>query len=261
MIVRLRAALYLRVLMARQAEHDVSIPDQKRQGEGPDHGDRAYPSRQVRRGHDHSHRQGRALSLLCLLDESAAGTDRLRGYGRADGEAGALDRREEYAERRREHIAEFNKRAAESALRLKRLYDAIEAGVAVLDDPAMKDRIAGFKAIRDQAKADAERALAMRQNSGQKAITPQMLRKFAVTARDCIRLDGGSYCRDHLRALAQRVELAESEVRIMGSKPRQLRTLMMGVSVNPVPTQGLRWRTRRDSNPRPLPSEGSTLSS
>ena len=28
-----RAALYLRVSMARQAEHDVSIPDQKRQGE------------------------------------------------------------------------------------------------------------------------------------------------------------------------------------------------------------------------------------
>jgi site-specific DNA recombinase len=29
----LRAALYLRVSTARQAEHDVSIPDQKRQGE------------------------------------------------------------------------------------------------------------------------------------------------------------------------------------------------------------------------------------
>lgn len=31
--VPLRAALYLRVSTARQAEHDVSIPDQKRQGE------------------------------------------------------------------------------------------------------------------------------------------------------------------------------------------------------------------------------------
>jgi hypothetical protein len=29
--VPLRAALYLRVLAVRQAEHDVSIPDQKRQ--------------------------------------------------------------------------------------------------------------------------------------------------------------------------------------------------------------------------------------
>jgi site-specific DNA recombinase len=33
MTVPLRAALYLRVSTARQAEHDVSIPDQKRQGE------------------------------------------------------------------------------------------------------------------------------------------------------------------------------------------------------------------------------------
>ena len=61
---------------------------------------------------------------------------------------------------------------------------ALEAGVADLDDPALKDRIEGLKAIRDQAKADADRAQAMLQNSGQKAVTPQMLRKFAATARD-----------------------------------------------------------------------------
>jgi len=76
----------------------------------------------------------------------------------------------------------LNKRATESELRLKRLYDAIEAGIADLDDPALKDRIDGLKAIRDQAKADADRAQAMLQNSGQKAVTPQMLRTFATTA-------------------------------------------------------------------------------
>jgi len=31
--IPLRAALYLRVSTARQAEHDVLIPDQRRQGE------------------------------------------------------------------------------------------------------------------------------------------------------------------------------------------------------------------------------------
>ena len=164
--------------------------------------------------------------------------------------AAALDRREEHAERRREHIAELSKRAAESELRLKRLYDAIEAGIADLDDPALKDRIDGLKAIRDQAKADADRAQAMLQNTGQKAVTPQMLRKFASTARDRIRLEGGGYRRDHLRALAQRVEVAEGEVRIMGSKSRLLQTLVAGSGVNPVPTQGLKWRRERDSNPR-----------
>lgn len=100
--------------------------------------------------------------------------------------AAVLDRREEQAERRREHIAELNKRTTESELRLKRLYDAIEAGIADLDDPALKDRIDGLKAIRDQAKADADRAQAMLQNSGQKAVTPQMLRTFATTARQRI---------------------------------------------------------------------------
>jgi len=42
--------------------------------------------------------------------------------------AAALDRSEEHAERRREHIAELNKRAAESELRLKRLCDAAGRG-------------------------------------------------------------------------------------------------------------------------------------
>ena len=86
--------------------------------------------------------------------------------------ASVLDRRQERTERRREHIAELNKRAAETDLRLKRLYDAIETGVADLDDPALKERIAGLKAIRDQAQADADRAQAMAESAGQQAITP-----------------------------------------------------------------------------------------
>jgi hypothetical protein len=80
--------------------------------------------------------------------------------------AAVLDRRQGRSERQREHIGELNRRAAEAEARLKRLYDAIEAGVADLHDPALKDRIDGLKAIRDQAKADAERAQAMLQGSG-----------------------------------------------------------------------------------------------
>ena len=81
--------------------------------------------------------------------------------------ASILDRRLERAERRREHIAELNKRAAETDLRLKRLCDAIEAGVAELDDPALKERIAGLKAMCDQAQADAARAAAMLESSAE----------------------------------------------------------------------------------------------
>jgi hypothetical protein len=140
--------------------------------------------------------------------------------------ASVLDRRQERAERRSEHIAELNKRAAETELRLKRLYDAIEARVADLDDPALKERVASLKAIRDQAQADADRAAAMLESSTQQSIMPQMVQRFARTARERIRIDGGGYCRDHLRALAQRVEVAEGEVRIMGSKSRLLQVLI-----------------------------------
>lgn len=155
--------------------------------------------------------------------------------------AAVLDRRQERSERQREHIAELNRRAAESELRLKRLYDAIEAGVADIDDPALRDRIDGLKAIRDQAKADAEHALATLKHSGNQAVTPQMLSKFAHAARQRIRIEGG-YRRDHLRALAQRVEVSEGEVRIIGSKSRLLQTLVANGSTNAVPTQGLKWR-------------------
>ena len=170
--------------------------------------------------------------------------------------ASALDRRQEQerADRRREHIAELNKRASETDLRLKRLYDAIEAGVADLDDLALKERIAGLKAIRDQARADAERAEAMLESSAQQAITPAMVQRFARTARERIRIAGGGYRRDHLRALAQRVEVADREVRIIGSKSNLLQTLTAATGVAAaapgVRSSVLKWRRERDSNPR-----------
>ncbi len=139
--------------------------------------------------------------------------------------ASVPDRRQGRAERRRQHIAELNKRAAETDLRLKRLYDAIEAGVANLDDPALKERIISLRAVRDQAQADAERAAAMLDSSSQQTISPQMVQKFARTARKRIRIDGGGYRSDHLLALVQRVEVADREVRISGSKSNLLQTL------------------------------------
>ncbi len=154
--------------------------------------------------------------------------------------ASVLDRRQERAERRREHIAELNKRASETDLRLKRLYDAIEAGVADLNDPALKERVASLKAIRDQAQADAARAAAMLESSGQQSITPHMIQKFARTARERIRIDGGDYRRDHLRALAQRVEVADREVRIIGSKSNLLQTLTAAAGVRSAAAR--RWQ-------------------
>lgn len=166
--------------------------------------------------------------------------------------ASVLDRRQERTERRREHLAELHKRITETEQRLNRLFDAIESGVADLDAPGLKERIAGLKAIREQASADAERAQAALDHAGNQAVNSDMVRTFARAARQRIRLDSGGYRRDHLRALAQRVEVADTEVRIMGSKSELLRTLVAASSGKSVAfgvqSSVLKWRARHDSN-------------
>jgi site-specific DNA recombinase len=162
------------------------------------------------------------------------------------------------------HIAELRKRAAEAEAKLKRLYDAIENGIADVSDPMLKERVTELKSIRDQARADAERAEGALDRAGP-TITPQALKTFASQARRRMRTVSGGYRRDHLRALAQRIEVDAKEVRIMGSKSVLLRTLVSASGVKSagfgVPSFVPKWRTRHDSNVWPLPSEGSALSS
>jgi site-specific DNA recombinase len=67
-----------------------------------------------------------------------------------------------------------------------------------------------------------------------------------------IRIDGGGYRRDHLRALAQRVEVADCEVRIIGSKSSLLQTLTAAAGVKAatpgVRSSVLKWRMGRPPN-------------
>ena len=96
--------------------------------------------------------------------------------------------------------------------------------------------------------------------SSQQAITPQMVQKSAKSARERIMIDGGGYRRDHLRALAQRVEVADHEVRIMGSRGDLLRTLAAASGVKSA-TAGVRssvpnWRPAPLNRPRRRPPAG-----
>jgi site-specific DNA recombinase len=161
-----------------------------------------------------------------------------------------LDRREERARSRTTHIAELRKRASEAEAKLKRLYDAIENGIADVSDPMLKERVTELKSVRDQARADAERAEGALDRAGP-SITPQALKTFARQARKRMRTESGGYRRDHLRALAQRVEVDAKEVRIMGSKSVLLRTL---VAVSSAKTAGFgvpsfvpKWRPACDA--------------
>ena len=133
----------------------------------------------------------------------------------------------------------------EARRRTQAIYDAIENGVTDLSDLMLKDRITELKAIRDQARADTERAEGAIGRLGP-TITTQSIKVFARTARKRMRTESGGYRRDYLRALAQRVEVDAKELRIMGSKSELLRTLVAASSAKPagfgVPSSVPKWR-------------------
>ena len=169
-----------------------------------------------------------------------------------------LERRDEWVNHRREHVADLERRATEAEAKLKRLYDAIENGVIDVSDPSLKDRIAELAATRDQAKGDAERALAHIVKIGP-TITPDSLRAFAAALRKKLRNGDGTFARDQVRAVAQRVEVvSRTEVRIRGLRSELLRTLTAASGVEAavlgVRSFGPNWRARSDSNARPSDS-------
>ena len=166
-----------------------------------------------------------------------------------------LDRRSDYVARRRGHIAELRKRATEADAKLVRLYEAIENDIADIHDPSLKTRLEELKAIRDQAQTDAERAAASIDDS-MPELTPKKVQAFGRAARKRLRNKDGSYRRDHIRAVTQRIEIiSKEEARIIGSKTALLKTLAAVDSVktaaNGVPTFNLKWCARSDSNARP----------
>uniref|UniRef100_UPI003A84B0B7 recombinase family protein n=1 Tax=Sphingomonas sp. GlSt437 TaxID=3389970 RepID=UPI003A84B0B7 len=166
-----------------------------------------------------------------------------------------LERRDEWVGQRRQHVADLERRATEAEAKLKRLYEAIENGVVDMGDSSLKGRIAELTAIRDQARGDAERAVSHIEKIGP-AITVESLRAFAMAARRKLRRDDGSFARDYLRAIAQRVEVvSKSEVRILGKRSELLRTLTAasGVEAAVLGVRGFepKWRARQESNLRP----------
>ena len=163
--------------------------------------------RRLRRGDDAAHRQERPVPLLHLL---APRPGRARPAARAapfrwksstrwwpitsssaccsrnvwrKSCPRVLDRREERAERRTAHIAELRKRAAEADAKLKRLYDAIENGVA---DALRPDAQGPHRRTEGHPRSGPRRRRAgrgARSIGSGRAITPQALKTFARAAR------------------------------------------------------------------------------
>lgn len=167
-----------------------------------------------------------------------------------------LDRRVQSLSKEREHIDGMRMQAAAADEKLSRLYAAIEEGVADPSDPNLKQRLSDLRMVRDAAKSDVERAESTAEASGGE-ITPDMIRRFIEGARRRLRDDDGKLRRHFVKALAQRVDVCEDEVRIVGSAGKLI-TALAGAypRVNPAAT-GVRsyapkWLPGRDSNPRPI---------
>src|SRR6266446_702797 len=153
MTTPVRAALYLRVSTGRQADNDLSIPDQRRQAKAycasrgweivADYIEPGLSATDDRRPEfqrmiDAATTKPPAFDVILVHSFSRFFRDQFQLEQLL---SHVLDRRTERAERRKLHIAELRKRAAEADAKLKRLYDAIENGIADLSDPMLKDRI------------------------------------------------------------------------------------------------------------------------
>ena len=163
-----------------------------------------------------------------------------------------IARREEWVTERRQHVAEMERRATEAETKLSRLYEAIENGLVDMGDPSLKGRITELTTIRDQARGNAERAVAHIERISPE-ITVESLHAFALAAKKKLRHDDGTYARNHVRAVAQRVEVhSKTDVRILGTRTELLRTLtaVSGVEAAVLGTRGFgpKWCPEEDSN-------------
>lgn len=154
------------------------------------------------------------------------------------------------AQRSTEHsarLAKLKSRVTDAETRLKRLYDAIENGIADPADDTLKDRLAGLRTERDIARTALERAA--NELSPQTRITDEKIDSFIDTMR-AKALDGPvPFRRAWLRALIDNVEVDDTEIRIHGRKT-VLEQLVMANTITPdaVPSFVRKWRTREDSN-------------
>lgn len=157
-----------------------------------------------------------------------------------------LDRYQDRASRSREPITELNKRASETELRLKRLYDGIEASVADLDDLALNELIAGSEAIRDQVQADVACAAVNPERSGRQSIALQPVsggspRWHASASGSTAAVVAAATC-----GLAQRVQVSDCAAGMIGSQSELLRTLTAAAAIMPATPDicgsVLKWR-------------------
>jgi hypothetical protein len=159
--------------------------------------------------------------------------------------AGLLERQTARDEDHAQRLSGLKGKLADAEERLKRLYQAIENGVADPTDPTLKERIGVVKTERDIAHVALTRAAA--ELSPEARITGEKI-AVAVEAMRANVLQGPiPFRRAYLRAMIDNVEVDDTEVRIYGRRT-VLERLVMGDGVAPagVPSFVRKWRARED---------------
>jgi hypothetical protein len=151
--------------------------------------------------------------------------------------------------------------------KLKRLYQAIEDGIAELDD-ILKERITALKAQRERAQAALERA---RQDDGMDiALKPEKIVAFTAMMRDILANRDNPTRKAYLRALLSAIEVDSGRIRIVGSrdvlyaaangggKPAEI-VQFSGLKWRAISEQNSEHRLRRISRPKQRPGCATVL--
>jgi len=142
------------------------------------------------------------------------------------------------------------------------LLSMVANGVLAADDSDLKEQIGRRKAQRDEI----ERQMAMLGRTLEIPTGwagPRKVDAFAEGLRDLWTRGDVRFRQAYLRLLLDEVMVKGDEIHISGSKAVLATAVAQGASAHPEQVRSFarEWRTRRESNPRPSPSEGDALSS
>ena len=173
--------------------------------------------------------------------------------------ASLAERRAERAASVDARLAALQREAANADEKLRRLYRLVEEGVAEMDD-VLKERISTLKGDRDRSREALTRAQG---NVKAKAeVTAESVAHYGQLVRNSLQSGDTSARKALLSTIVDRIEVDAGKVRVQGRKDVLEQCVIAAAAGNAdVRTCVPKWRTRQDSNLRPLDSESNTLSS
>jgi site-specific DNA recombinase len=165
-------------------------------------------------------------------------------------------RRAEKAESLNTRVMALQQEVTNAEEKLKRLYRLVEDGLTDLDE-VLKDRLNTLKADRDWAQAALERA--KEHLAPQIQIDPALIERFGRMMQQHFATGSVPFRKAYLQSLITAVEVDDAYIRIKGNKDLLEKAVLSSQNGTAACSQmSTRWRAQRDSNTRPLPSEGNS---